>query len=94
MGTLRWERESAEPVASEVAAAVAGQLKHVDLDAEDAVSPVRVQSFETELAARKVENGLLTRTTERRVQALSHGRTRMRECGGADATIPPRRRAP
>jgi circadian clock protein KaiC len=93
MGTLRWERESAERVASEVAD-VAGQLKRVNLDAEEAVLQVRVKSLQTELVAKKVEKTLLTRTTESRVQELSRGRTRMRELRGADATIPPRKRAP
>jgi circadian clock protein KaiC len=36
MGTLRWERESAERVASEVAD-VARKLKRVSLDTEEAV---------------------------------------------------------
>jgi circadian clock protein KaiC len=86
MGTLRWERESAERVASEVAE-VAGQLKRVSLDAEEAVLEVRAKSLQTELLAKQVEKTLLARTTETRELELSRGRTRMRELRGADAAI-------
>jgi circadian clock protein KaiC len=91
MGTLRWERESAERVASEVAD-VAGKLKRVSLDAEEAVLEVRAKSLQTELVAKKVEKTLLTRTTESRVKELSRGHTRMRELRGADAAVPRRRK--
>jgi circadian clock protein KaiC len=84
MGTLRWERESAERVAGEVAE-VAGKLKRVSLDAEEAVLEVRAKSLQTELVAKKVEKTLLTRTTESRRQEMSRGRTRMRELRGGDA---------
>ena len=87
MGTMRWEKESAERVANEVAE-VAGQLKRVNLDAEEAVLEVRAKSLQTELVAKQVEKTLLSRTTESREQALSRGRVRMRELRGADATIP------
>src|SRR6185436_10092855 len=46
MGTLRWEKESAERVATEVAE-VAGKLKRVRLDAEEAVLEVRAKSLQT-----------------------------------------------
>ena len=42
MGTLRWEKESAERVANEVAE-VAGKLKRVRLDAEEAELEVRAE---------------------------------------------------
>lgn len=84
MGTLRWEKESAERVANEVAE-VARKLKRVSLDAEEAELVVRVKSLQTELVAKQVEKTLLTRTTESREQELSLGRTRMRELRGADA---------
>lgn len=84
MGTLRWERERADRVASEVAA-VAGKLKRVSLDAEEAVLKVRATSLQTELVAKKVEKTLLARTTQSRAEELSHGRTRMRELRGGDA---------
>jgi circadian clock protein KaiC len=88
MGTMRWEKESAERVASEVAE-VAGKLKRVSLDAEEAVLEVRAKSLQTELVAKQVEKTLLDRTTKSRESELSRGRTRMRELRGADAT--PRR---
>jgi circadian clock protein KaiC len=84
MGTMRWERESAERVATEVAE-VAGKLKRVSLDAEEAVLEVRAKSLQTELLAKKVEKTLLVRTTASRKGELSHGRIRMRELRGADA---------
>jgi circadian clock protein KaiC len=92
MGTLRWERESAERVASEVAD-VAGKLRRVSLDAEEAVLEVRAKSLQTELVAKKVEKTLLTRTTESREQELSRGHTRMRELRGGDAAAPRRKKA-
>jgi circadian clock protein KaiC len=91
MGTLRWERESAERVASEVAD-VAGKLKRVSLDAEEAVLEVRAKSLQTELVAKKVEKMLLNRTTESRVKELSRGRIRMRELRGGDAAVPRRKK--
>jgi circadian clock protein KaiC len=84
MGTLRWEKESAERVANEVSE-VARKLKRVSLDAEEAELVVRMKSLQTELVAKQVEKTLLTRTTESREQELSRGRTRMRELRGADA---------
>ncbi len=90
MGTLRWEKESADRVANEVND-VAGKLKRVRLDAEEAELEVRVKSLQTELVAKQVEKALLTHTTESRERELSRGRTRMRELRGADAAIPGRK---
>ncbi len=84
MGTMRWERESAERVAREVAE-VAAKLKRVSLDAEEAVLEVRAKSLQTELLAKKVEKTLLMRTTQSRKGELSRGHLRMRELRGADA---------
>jgi circadian clock protein KaiC len=88
MGTMRWEKESAERVAKEVAD-VAGKLKRVSLDAEEAVLEVRAKSLQTELVAKQVEKTLLARTAASRAGELSRGRSRMRELRGADAA--PRR---
>ena len=90
MGTLRWEKESAERVAKEVTE-VAGKLKRVRLDAEEAELGVRVKSLEVELEAKQVEKALLVRTTKSREGELSRGRTRMEELRGADAAIPVRK---
>ena len=84
MGTLRWEKESAERVANEVSE-VERKLRHVSLDAEEAELIVRVKSLQTELIAKQVEKTLLTRTTASREQELSRGRKRMGELRGADA---------
>jgi circadian clock protein KaiC len=87
MGTLRWEKESAQRVANEVAE-VAGKLKRVTLDAEEAVLEVRAKSLQTELVAKQVEKTLLARTTASREGELSRGDIRMRELRGGDAATP------
>jgi circadian clock protein KaiC len=88
MGTLRWEKESAERVANEVAE-VAGELNRVRLDAEEAVLEVRAKSLQTELVAKQVEKTLLARTTQSREGVLSRGRIRMQELRGGDAAAAP-----
>jgi circadian clock protein KaiC len=87
MGTLRWEKESAERVANEVAD-VAGKLKRVSLEAEEAVLEVRAKSLRTELLAKQVEKKLLTQTTESRQGQLKRARMRMRELRGGDFAAP------
>ncbi len=84
MGTLRWEKESAERVATEIAE-VAGELKRVRLDAEEAVLEVRAKSLQTELVAKQVEKELLTRTMDSQQRELILGRARLRELRRADA---------
>lgn len=86
MGALRWEKESAERVANEVAE-VAGRLKLVTLDAEEAVLEVRAKSLQTELVAKQVEKTLLARTTASREGALSRGRIRMQQLRGGDVPV-------
>jgi circadian clock protein KaiC len=86
MGALRWEKESAERVANEVAD-VADKLKLVTLDAEEAVLEVRAKSLQTELVAKQVEKTLLNRTTASREGALSRGRIRMQQLRGGDAAV-------
>jgi circadian clock protein KaiC len=90
MGTLRWEKESAERVANEVNE-VGRKLKSVRVDAEKAELEVRMKSLQTELVAKQVEKALLVRSTKSRKGELSRGRTRMRELRGADAAIPARK---
>ncbi len=87
MGTLRWEKESAERIAAEVAE-VAGRLKRLSLDAEEAVLEVRLKSLQTELSAKQAEKMLLERTTASRKGETSRGHIRMRELRGADAAKP------
>ena len=87
MGTMRWEKESAERVANEVAE-VAAQLNLVRLDAEEAVLQVRAKAVQTELLAKQVEKTLLTRTRESREGELVKGLARMRVLRGADAAEP------
>ncbi|MDO8774946.1 MAG: circadian clock protein KaiC [Burkholderiaceae bacterium] len=85
MGTLRWEKERSERVATEAAETV-GKLKRVRLDAEEAELEVRVKSLQTELIAKQVEKALLVRSTQSHEGELSRGRTQMKELRGADAT--------
>jgi circadian clock protein KaiC len=85
MGTMRYQKESAERLAKEVSS-VAAQLKRVSIDAEEAVLKVRAKSLQTELLAKQVEKSLLARTTQSSKGEVSRGRTRMRELRGADAT--------
>ncbi len=87
MGTLRWEKESAERVAMEVAE-VAAKLKRVRLDAEEAELEVRVKSLQIELVAKQTEKELLTRTTASQARDLTRGDSRLRELRGADAAPP------
>ena len=87
MGTLRWQKESAERVATEVTE-VAGKVKRVRLDAEEAELEVRVKSLQVELEAKQVEKALLARTKKLREGELSGERTRMDELRGADAAAP------
>lgn len=87
MGTLRWQKESADRVAHEVNE-VAGKLKRVRLDAEEAELEVRLKSLQVELVAKQAEKALLARTTKGQEGELSRDRTRMGELRGADAASP------
>ena len=89
MGTMRWQKESEERVATEVTE-VATRLKRVRLDAEEAELEVRVQSLKVELEAKQVEKALLIRTTEVRKGELTRGRTRIEELRGADVASSPK----
>jgi circadian clock protein KaiC len=90
MGTMRWEKESAERVANEVAE-VAGKLKRVTLDAQQAELEVRLKAVQTELVAKQVEKTLLARTTASRKAEILRGRVRVRELRGGDAAAPRRK---
>ena len=91
MGTPRWERERAEPVASEVAVVV-GKLKYVSPDAEEAVLEVRAKLLQVELVSKKVEKTLLMRATESWLKELSQGCSRMRALRGGDRAVPRRKK--
>jgi circadian clock protein KaiC len=87
MGTMRWEKESAERVADEVAE-VDSKLKLVALDAQQAELEVRLKAVQTELIAKQLEKTLLARTTASRKAVILHGSVRMRELRGGDAPKP------
>jgi circadian clock protein KaiC len=84
MGTMRWQKESAERVADEVAE-VAGKLNLVTLEAQQAELEVRLKAVQTELIAKQLEKTLLARTTASRKAVILHGSERMRELRGGDA---------
>jgi circadian clock protein KaiC len=86
MGTMRWEKESAERLTAEMAE-VARTLKRLTLDAQEAELVVRMKTLQTELVAKQVEKTLLARTTESGKKELSRGRSRNRELRGADDAI-------
>jgi circadian clock protein KaiC len=90
MGTLRWQKESAERLASEVNE-VAGKLKRVRLEAEEAELRVRLQSLQVELEAKSGEKELLARTAASLENESMRGRKRIRELRGADAAAASRK---
>jgi circadian clock protein KaiC len=85
MGTMRWQKESAERVADDVAE-VAGKLKLVTLEAQQAELQMRLKDVQTELIAKQLEKTMLARTTASRKAVTMHGSKQMRELRGGDAT--------
>jgi circadian clock protein KaiC len=83
MGTMRWEKETAERHASEVAA-VATKLRSAKLEAEEAELVARVNGLQVELAAKKAEKELLAHSAANHERESSLGRDRMRELRGTD----------
>jgi circadian clock protein KaiC len=83
MGTMRWEKESAERHANELAA-VAAKLRSVRLEAEEAELEARVKSLQVELAAKQTEKAVLARSEEIHQRELALGRDRIRELRGTD----------
>ncbi|MGZ8779703.1 MAG: circadian clock protein KaiC [Thermoanaerobaculia bacterium] len=88
MGTMRWEKESAERHAAEVAA-VTARLQNVKLEAEQAELEARVKSLQVELTAKVTEKAVLARSSEVHERELELGRGRMRELRGSDVTPEP-----
>jgi len=85
MGTLRWQKESAERVAQELAE-VARSLKTATLEAEEAVLEVRMKSLQTELLAKRTEKTLQERAVAGRQRELSAQLHRMQELRSADVS--------
>jgi circadian clock protein KaiC len=90
MGTLRWEKESAERLAHEHTE-VQGDLRRLKLEAEAAELEVRLKSLQTELAAKQLEKTLLVRTAASQKGRISTGRNQLRELRGGDSVGPERR---
>ena len=85
MGTMRWEKESAERHANEIAS-VATKLKTVRLDAEEAEIEARLKLLQFELASKLTEKGVLARSAEVHEKESAMGRDRMRQLRGTDVT--------
>jgi circadian clock protein KaiC len=83
MGTMRWEKESAERHAAEVAA-VTAKLDSIRLEAEEAELEARVRSLQLELTAKQTEKALLAHSADIHARELLLGRDRMRELRGSD----------
>jgi circadian clock protein KaiC len=83
MGTMRWEKESAERHANEIAS-VATKLKTVRLDAEEAEIEARLKLLQFELASKLTEKGVLARSAEVHEKETAMGRDRMRQLRGTD----------
>jgi circadian clock protein KaiC len=84
MGTMRWEKESAERHAREMEA-VAAKLTSVKLDAEHSELEARIKLLQVELAAKLTEKAVLAHSAEVHERELALGRDRMRELRGTDA---------
>ena len=87
MGTLRWEKESAERHAAEVAAATS-KLIAVKLEAEEAELEARVKALQRELAAKRTEKAVLTQSAEIHQRELVLGHARIRQLRGTDEVTP------
>ena len=83
MGTMRWEKESAERHANEIAS-VTTKLKTVRLDAEEAEIEARLKLLQFELASKLTEKGVLARSAEVHEKEAALGRDRMRQLRGTD----------
>jgi circadian clock protein KaiC len=83
MGTMRWEKESAERHAAEVDA-VTAKLQTVKLEAEEAELDARIKLLQVELAAKLTEKTVLARSAEVHEREQAFGRERMRELRGSD----------
>ncbi len=86
MGTMRWEKESSERHAAELAE-VAAKLRSVKLEAEEAELQARVRSLQVELAAKLTEKAVLARSAEVHEKEAALGRHRMRELRGSDVAL-------
>jgi circadian clock protein KaiC len=86
MGTLRWQKESAERLAAEVNE-VSSKLKRVRLDADEAELRVQLQSLAVELESKGIEKRLLARTAASLAEESKRGRARIRELRGADSAL-------
>jgi circadian clock protein KaiC len=85
MGTMRWEKESAERHASELAT-VTAELRSLKLEAEEAELDARIKLLQVERAAKLAEKGVLARSAEVHEREQASGRERMRELRGTDVS--------
>jgi circadian clock protein KaiC len=83
MGTLRWEKESAERHAAQLAS-VAAKLRSTKLDTEEAELQARIRALQVELTAKQTEKDLMVSSAVIQEKESSLGRERMRELRGTD----------
>jgi circadian clock protein KaiC len=83
MGSMRWEKESAERHANELAS-VEATLQAVRLEAEEAELEARKKLLEFELASKATEKTLLARSAEVHEREVRLGRDRLRQLRGSD----------
>ena len=86
MGTMRWEKERAEGIAS-AAAEAETKIRRTRLDAELAQLGEWAKQLQTGLLAKQREQALLERATLSGAAEQLHNRTRMRALRGADAAL-------
>lgn len=86
MGTMRWEKESAERHEKE-ASAVASRLTSVRLEAEQAEIEARMALLRVELEAKLTEKTVLARSAEVHEKEAAMARARLRELRGSDGTF-------
>lgn len=90
MGTLRWERESAERAANE-SDAVADKVRRARLNAEEAELEAQQKMLQVTLEAKRLEQSLARRSSQHREQQLASHRSRISELRGADIVKPGRK---
>jgi circadian clock protein KaiC len=83
MGTLRWEKERAELASRDDNQATLKKLL-ATLDNEETEIEVRIKSAQRELLAKRSEKKAVSLAASDRINAITYGRTHLRELRGTD----------
>ncbi len=89
MGTMRWQKESSERVATENSD-ITAKITADKLDADQLKIELQMKSLQAELVAKQVEKALLLRAIKHRDVELTRGRSKLKELRGTDAEKPVR----